>query len=123
MATILVVEDDAATAAFLALALHDAEYAVVTAAHGQAALAHLVTLRPALILIEGEMLVLDGLRLCQQLAADPQYHAIPRVLMSIWRHDPAAYPCVTAWLPKPFTQAALLATIHRCLPRSATTPR
>ncbi len=103
MPTILVAEDDAATAEFIALVLMDAGCTVVHVQDGLAALARLPTVRPHLVLADFNMPGMDGGRLCQHLSADPRYQVTPYVLMSIWWHDAATrLPCVTAFLRKPF---------------------
>lgn len=88
---------------------------------GQAALRVLRAVRVQLMLTDLRLLVLDGRRLCETLAAAPQYQAISQVLMTIWWDDIAAPPCVTAVLPKPFTIPMLLATVQRCVRAPGTT--
>lgn len=113
MPTILVVEDDWATAEFLDLALWEAGYTVVHAATGETALLLIVTTHPDLVLSDLHLPGMDGYRLCQRLAADPHVAAIPRVLMSAGDHRTAHLLGITAFLAKPFTLTTLLRTMRR----------
>jgi len=115
MPTILVVEDDGETAAWLALVLRDAGYHVLQVADGRAALRVLGIIRAHLVLTDVRMPVLDGRTLCQTLAADPRHQDLPRVLMSgIWE-DLGPLPGVRAFLRKPVTLPVLLATVDQAL--------
>lgn len=113
MTTILVVEDDWAVAEFITLVLEDAQYVVCLAADGLAALAVLTTVQPALVLADVQMPNMAGTTLCQRLAMDLRYQAIPRVLMSASDYSVAQVPYITAFLAKPFTIDVLLHTVQR----------
>lgn len=118
MATILVVEDDGETAAFIALVLKDAVYRVLHVADGQAALRVLGSIRPQLVLADIYMPGMDGRTLCHTLTTAPQHAALPRVLMSgVW-DDLTAPPDVVGVLHKPLLPSVLLdRCTTRCTPR------
>ena len=82
MKTVLVVDDELAIADMLRVVLEGEGYQVVTASNGQAALASLATTRPDLVLCDLMMPLLDGQELCRAMKSDPQYQAVPIVLMS-----------------------------------------
>ncbi len=106
---ILVVDDDAATTTFLAIALEEAEYDVL-AATGEEALRLARERMPALALLDRRMPGLDGPELARRLRADPATAAMPLVLMTADVRD------VDGWLAKPFSLATLFATVARWAP-------
>jgi CheY-like chemotaxis protein len=118
---ILVVDDHYEIRVALAELLEDEGYQVITAAHGQEALALLRrgTVRPNLIVLDLMMPIMDGWTFREIQASDPALQAIPVVVISAisnvqqQRHPvPAA-----AYLPKPLNFALLLETVTRsCCP-------
>lgn len=115
--TILVVDDDRATATFLATALEDEGYGVLVAT-GEAALRLAREHAPALILLDRRMPALDGPELARRLRADPRTAAIPLVLMSADPRTPEEVAdLLDGWLAKPFHLATLVATVAQWAPR------
>ena len=111
--TILVAEDEESIAGLLRALLEDEGYRVVVAGDGREALDRLAAQRPHLVLSDVMMPRLDGRGLACAMAADPEYRAIPLVLMSAAGRAQAAGVPHAAFLPKPFDLDALLATVGR----------
>jgi CheY-like chemotaxis protein len=109
---VLVVEDDPALRDVLALVLEDEGYVVDTAVHGAAALATVARARPAVVITDLMMPVMDGIALCQALTTDPATDAIPIVMTSAGSNRPVADRChFAAFLPKPINFATLLRVV------------
>jgi len=88
-ATILLAEDNSDTRDAIAQVLVVEGYTVVTAVHGRQALEHLQGgLRPALILLDLMMPVMDGWEFRRMQLSEPALAAIPVVLISA--HDEVA---------------------------------
>src|SRR5215207_7233002 len=103
MPTILIAEDEFSIATLLRDILEDEGYAVVLAQNGQEALEILRTTRPALVLTDVMMPILDGFALCRAMQANPAYQAIPVIVMSAVVDSSAADGCHTSgFLKKPF---------------------
>lgn len=118
---ILVVDDHYEIRVALAELLEDEGYQVITAAHGQEALTLLRrgTVRPALIVLDVMMPVMDGWTFREIQASDPALQAIPVVVISaISNVQPPRHPVpAAAYLPKPLNFALLLETVTRfCRP-------
>ncbi|WP_028450444.1 response regulator [Chitinibacter tainanensis] len=78
---VLVVDDDRLILQLVQEYL-SSEYRVLTAKHGQLALAVLEQEPVAAVLTDIKMPILDGLGLCQAMRADPRWQAIPVMMMS-----------------------------------------
>lgn len=114
--TILVVDDDAATATCLVTVLEDTGYSVIMATGGEA-LRLAQEQHPALVLLDRRMPGIDGPEMARRLRADPQTAAIPRVLMSADARNPRELAgAMDGWLPKPFPLDTLVATVARWAP-------
>jgi CheY-like chemotaxis protein len=117
---ILVVDDHYEIRVALAELLEDEGYQVITA-HGQEALALLRrgTVRPALIVLDLMMPVMDGWTFREIQASDPALQTIPVVVISAIsnvQHGRHPVPAA-AYLPKPLNFALLLQTVTRyCCP-------
>jgi CheY-like chemotaxis protein len=111
--TILLVEDEPATAEMLKFFLELADMRVMSATNGREALACLEQTRPDLVLSDVMMPRMDGRQLSKAMQSDPAYRSIPVVLMSAahdgarWGVEPAAF------LPKPLDLDLLLQTIRQ----------
>jgi CheY-like chemotaxis protein len=109
---ILVVEDDPSVRGLLESLLQGEGYSVVTASDGIGGLVKVAASRPALILLDVMMPDLGGIRVLEELQADPATADIP-VLIVTGKLD--AVPALGAMLgpdnviPKPFAVAQLLA--------------
>ncbi len=79
---VLVVDDDPEMRAMLRRALEKDGLAVVEAEHGRAALARLAERRPALVLLDLVMPVMDGFAFLAELRRTPEGRAIPIVVLT-----------------------------------------
>lgn len=116
-ATVLVVEDDAAVAEYVTFVLEEAGYGVALASNGLDALRYLdAHPPPSLILLDLMMPIINGwaFRAAQQ--REPALAAIPVVMMSAGTNDEihARELGAAAYLAKPMTPDALVATVARC---------
>jgi CheY-like chemotaxis protein len=116
---ILVVDDDASIRAFVEMALSDEGYEVLEAADGGAALALLETVRPAVILLDMRMPMMDGWTFAQKYGARPGPQA-PIIVITAARDAAnwAAQIGADAYLSKPFEVEALYACVARYATRT-----
>lgn len=118
MSTVLVVDDEYVISDILELALEDAGYQVEKASNGEKALEMLEKTRVELLITDYMMPVMNGEELARSLRADPQFKALPIILMSgaqasIGRENPGLFDGV---LDKPFDTEMLIAMVRRLLP-------
>ncbi|HEU4325928.1 MAG TPA: response regulator [Roseiflexaceae bacterium] len=114
-APILVIDDDATIRETVADILADEGYRVQLAANGAEGLSALGQERPALILLDRWMPILDGIGFVQALRAQGQY--IPIVAMTA-AHDARQWAeeiKAVAILPKPFKLEALFNLVAEAL--------
>ena len=117
MTTILVVDDEYLIADILGYALEDEGYMVVKASNGQKGLEVLERERPALIITDFMMPVMDGLEFANAVRALPAVNHLPIILISgaqahlgMERSD-----LFDAVLDKPFNIDTILATVRYLL--------
>jgi CheY-like chemotaxis protein len=116
---VLLIDDDADTRHFAALALTRGGCVVIEAAHGGDGLAQLLAHAPDLILLDLQMPVMDGwqFRNAQQQIPDQRLASVPVVLVT--GEDDAdaegAALRVSAVMHKPVPATELLAAVHRAL--------
>jgi CheY-like chemotaxis protein len=117
MTTILVVDDEYLIADILGYALEDEGYMVVKASNGQKGLEVLERERPALIITDFMMPVMDGLEFAKAVRALPAVSHLPIILLSgaqahigIQRTD-----LFDAVLKKPFSIDLVLARVQELL--------
>ena len=116
MTRILVIDDEISIVEMLSAFLAQEGLQVVTACNGQEGLERLANARPAVVVSDVMMPVLDGWGLCRRMQADPRYRSIPLVLMSAVRTAPDLAGCrYAALLRKPFKLDEMLQTITRLL--------
>ena len=116
----LVVEDDADYRKILCETLEGAGYRVESAMHGVAALACLhAGTKPALILLDLMMPVMDGWSFMAELKQDSALAAIP-VIVTTGGGDRVLHsaPVSAAYLNKPINRERLLAMIELCILRA-----
>lgn len=121
MALILVVDDEFSVAEVLESILTDAGHEVVTAINGRQGLDRLKERLPDLVLLDFMMPIMDGPAMLEAMRQEPQYSALPAVVMSSLpeRTIAAAAPGMyTAFLRKPFKLGAVLDVIKDVLERS-----
>jgi CheY-like chemotaxis protein len=113
---ILLVDDDAALLEALALELESRGYPVRTAAHGVDALVHVRRERPLLILTDLEMPVMNGRKMLQLLRSEPNFEAVPVVVLSAFGYEwEAELMGATGYLRKPVSAAQLHQVVARAL--------
>lgn len=115
---ILLVEDDVAIRETVSECLSSEGYRVAAAEHGADALARLTGgERPALVLLDLVMPVMNGAELVARVRAEPSLAGLPVVLMTAAISVPTeALPQVDATLVKPFDLDDLLAAVARLAP-------
>ncbi|CRM89350.1 Transcriptional regulatory protein YycF [Pseudomonas sp. 22 E 5] len=117
MTTILVVDDEYLIADILSFALEDEGYMVVTASNGRKGLEVLDRERPALIITDYMMPVMDGEEFATAIRALPSANQLPIILISgaqahigIERSD-----LFDAVLAKPFNIDLIIAEVKKLL--------
>ncbi len=113
---LLLVDDDLALRETVAEVLRDEGYEVAEAEHGLAALNLLQAgLRPAVILLDLMMPVMDGSTFCRAVRSDPALAALPVVVISAnaRAHEQGTACGANETLPKPFDIEALLKVVAR----------
>lgn len=117
MTTILVVDDEYLIADILSFALEDEGFMVVTAGNGQKGLEVLDRERPALIITDFMMPVMDGLEFATAVRSLPSSIHLPIILMSgaqahlgMQRSD-----LFDVVLAKPFNIDSIIAEVRRLL--------
>jgi DNA-binding response OmpR family regulator len=114
---ILIVDDEFGLADVVAEILAENGYEVAIAINGRLGLASVEESRPALILLDIMMPVLDGPAMLRLLRANPDYVQIPVVMMTALPEalSESDMPLYQAALLKPFTPDALLKTMQSLL--------
>jgi CheY-like chemotaxis protein len=110
--TVLVVDDEPDIRYLLKVILESVGYAVVEAAHGEAALEQVRRSPPHLVLTDRMMPRMSGRELIKQLRADERTKAIPILVVSGTNGD---VPEADASLAKPFESAELIAVVDRLI--------
>lgn len=119
--TILLVEDDVDLREEISAALDRAGYRVVSARHGGEAMTWLQfePVKPAMILLDWMMPVVDGITFLTQLASNPRYARVPVIVISAVAST-ASIPrlCVERVVAKPFRLRYLIDLVGSYLGRS-----
>ena len=122
-ARILVADDHAANRRLLVEYLSPYGFEWIEAEDGAQALAHARHYRPALILMDIAMPVLDGLEATRRLQADPATAGIPVIAVTASmtpEQEVEAQAICAAYLQKPVSQPTLIAALQRFLPHVQT---
>jgi two-component system, chemotaxis family, chemotaxis protein CheY len=119
MASILIVDDSASMRQMVSFTLKGAGHTVTEAVDGTDALAKAKAGRFNLVLTDVNMPKMDGITLCRELRAQPNYKFTP-ILMLTTESDTSKKmegksAGATGWLVKPFNPEQLLSTIKRVL--------
>lgn len=115
---VVIAEDEEPIAEAVAWVVEDCGYTPLIARNGQEALELIHARRPALVITDWMMPVLDGLsliRALKQQAALDGLHPIPTILMTAARRVPPQAAEADAFLPKPFDVDDLAALLRRFL--------
>jgi CheY-like chemotaxis protein len=116
LALVLLTDDEGTIVETLAEVLRWNGHEVITAANGQLALAAIAERRPAVVLLDYMMPVLDGLQTLAAIRADPATASLAVVFMSAAAES--TIPKSARWdafLRKPFREPALLAALAKLL--------
>ncbi len=115
--TILVIDDDPATAALLSRTVSRDGFGVVTAANGTTGLELARTCRPVAIILDVLMPGLDGWAVLRTLKADPQLRDIPVIMVSMVEDRNMGYTLGAAeYLSKPVDRERLSTVLRRFRP-------
>jgi CheY-like chemotaxis protein len=120
-ARILVADDNASNRRLLVEYLSPYGFESIEAEDGVQALAQAREHRPALILMDIAMPVLDGLEVTRRLKADPATAGIPVIAVTASvtpEQEAEARAICDAYLRKPVSQSMLIATLRRFLPHA-----
>lgn len=114
---VLLVEDNELNCEMLTRRLTRAGFAVITAADGEQALALMLSVRPALVLMDMNLPVMDGWTACRTARADERLRDIPIIAltahaMATDRRSALAAGC-DDYATKPIDFPELLAKIRR----------
>lgn len=116
MKSILVIEDNAVLADFIAEVLQEEGYEVNVAADGQEGLRKLPKLQPDLVITDLMMPRVSGEEVCNVIQADPQLRSIPVVLMTSRPEESVKIRCkYDAFLSKPFDLYHLIGLVVRLI--------
>ncbi|QTE30120.1 response regulator [Pengzhenrongella sicca] len=126
MATVLVVEDNAANMTLTSLLLNHAGHTVLPAVDAETGLKLARSEQPDLILMDVQLPGMDGLTATTLLKTDPQTAAIPIIALSALamkadEERSQAAGC-DAYIVKPLRYQELYAVVGRLLPVPPTTP-
>jgi DNA-binding response OmpR family regulator len=118
---VLIADDDADIVRFVALNLNLEGFDVVVADNGQDALDTALDARPALILLDTMMPVMDGYEVCSRLR--DQRPDTPVIMLTAKSLDADRAKAFTAgaddWVTKPFDPADLVSKVKDHIRRSA----
>ncbi len=119
-ARILVVEDNPVNQRLVVALLEKEGYAVDAASHGEEALARIEGRHYALVLMDVQMPVVDGLEATRRLRRDPRFEKLPVVALTAHAMSQDREDCIEAgmneYLTKPVRREDLLAIVRRHLP-------
>lgn len=114
---LLLVEDNQLNCEMLTRRLTRAGYTVVTAADGQQALTLMASIRPALVLMDMNLPVMDGWTACRTAREDPQLRDIPIIALTAHAMDTDRRSALAAgcddYATKPIDFPELLNQIRR----------
>lgn len=117
--SILVVDDEPNTRAFLRLTLEMSGYEIHEAVDGVDALEKIEALEPDLVLLDVMMPRMDGLEVCRRVRQNPKTTDLPIVIVSAKTSVEATRQGLDAgasrYLTKPVTRDNLLETIREIL--------
>jgi len=117
--TILVVDDSKTIRFLVDKGLSEAGFHVLTATNGKEALDMIKIREPDLILSDINMPEMDGIEFCKQVKADPDWAAVPFVVMSSHSERSLVRGMIdhgaTTYIVKPFNLDQLVITIENLL--------
>lgn len=120
--TVLVVDDDTDSRNICSLFLQHHGYRVVEALDGDEGVRRAREERPALILMDVTLPLLDGWEATERLKADPETRSIPIVILTghaLERDRTRALSVGDGYLPKPCTPRRILEEVQRLIGMAA----
>ncbi len=116
---ILVVDDEPDNFDVLETLLSTQNYQLDYAAGGYEAIAALATFNPDLILLDVMMPEIDGLEVCRQIKAKPQWQTVPIIMVTALNAKSDLDQCLRAgaddFITKPINAVELRARVHSML--------
>ncbi len=120
---VLVADDDPLLQAILQHKLAQAGYQVRLVDNGRDALEQAGLARPALIVLDGMMPILDGFEALRRLKSDPELSPIPVVMLTALKREEDIVSALKLgaadYLAKPFNPDELIARLTRLVPARA----
>lgn len=117
--TVLIVDDSASIRQVVGIALKNAGYDVIDAAHGQDALSKLTGQRVHLIISDVNMPVMDGITFLKEVKAKPEYKFTPVIMLTTESADDkkaqGQAAGAKAWVVKPFQPEQMLAAVSKLI--------
>ncbi|NJD22137.1 MAG: response regulator [Melioribacter sp.] len=116
---IVLIEDDEGITRLIKFKLEKEGYEVKSFLNGEKVIEYLVRNKPALIISDVMMPVIDGLTLLKEIKADPRVSDIPVIMLSTHSHESAVLECLRAgaadYVTKPFSTTELILRIEKTL--------
>ena len=116
---IVLIEDDEGITRLIKFKLEKEGYEVKSFLNGEKVIEYLVRSRPALIISDIMMPVIDGLTLLKEIKSDSRTSDIPVIMLSTHSHESAVLECLRAgaadYVTKPFSTTELLLRIEKTL--------
>jgi signal transduction histidine kinase len=118
-ASILVIDDEPDNFDVIETLLYNEEYQLNYAPSGQRAIALLNSFAPDVILLDVMMPDLDGMEVCRRIKADPQWQAVPIIMVTALTTKEDLARCLAAgaddFISKPVNSVELRARVHSML--------
>jgi len=116
---IVLIEDDEGITRLIKFKLEKEGYEIKSFLNGEKVIEYLVRSKPALIISDVMMPVIDGLTLLKEIKADPRVSNIPVIMLSTHSHESAVLECLRAgaadYVTKPFSTTELVLRIEKTL--------
>jgi len=116
---IVLIEDDEGITRLIKFKLEKEGYEVKSFLNGEKVIEYLVRNKPALIISDVMMPVIDGLTLLKEIKADSRVSNIPVIMLSTHSHESAVLECLRAgaadYVTKPFSTTELILRIEKTL--------
>lgn len=124
MKTVLLADDDPLLHRVLGFKLGQQQWQMVSAYDGEEAVRLARETRPALIILDGMMPVMDGFAALRELRQDTTFAGTPVLMLSAKNRDADVVGALDEgandYLTKPFSPTELLARVAKLVPEEAT---
>ncbi|HEY9616466.1 MAG TPA: hybrid sensor histidine kinase/response regulator, partial [Microcoleaceae cyanobacterium] len=118
-ASVLVIDDEPDNFDVIETLLHDNGYQIHYAPNGQRAINCLPSFQPDVILLDVMMPDIDGIQVCRQIKADPQWQSVPIIMVTALTAKEDLARCLAAgaddFISKPVNGVELRARVHSML--------